>query len=212
MVLVVGVDGSGKSTFLANVEERYGAEIVEPTSSPEMKAFKSRIEGEPVTPELITEREELFLEYNTSFADRLTRSESPFIATTGNSLVTLISHGLMRSIVSGYSLENMVSDSIERWRGAKEQVPDELILVKAPSRVILQRIRERQNQGQHDEAFGGFNSPHFLTHYQGLWGQLAAMGSESLGVPTLSLDSNQLSPNEMINVYSRFHAELSEEV
>lgn len=211
MALVVGVDGSGKSAFLANVEDRYGAEIVEPTSSPEIKAFKSKIEGQPITPALIAEREDLFLEHNTNFVECLTRSESSFIATTGNSLVTLISHGLMRSIVSGYSAESVVSDSIDRWRETKQQVPDELILLKAPFHVILQRIRERQNQGQREEAFWGFNSPHFLTHYQSLWDRLTTAGTESLGMPALSLDSDQLSPNEMISVYSRFHAELSEE-
>jgi len=201
--LVLGVDGSGKSTFLNGLSERFGMAVLEPTSTPEAKAFKAAHIETPVDGRLIDQRERIFLDLNRQFDERVGAEldTGQDVATTGNGLVTLVSHGLMRVIV-GERGPKEIDDAVLRWMESDALKPDHVALVHAPDEVIRERIQERQQAGDQTERFWGFNSPYFLSRYQETWhGVLDTLAQETV-IQCVTLDSSQLNPNEMIDVYS----------
>jgi dephospho-CoA kinase len=205
LTLVVGVDGSGKSTFLAGMEREYGCEVLEPSATLAMKKFKKDNNKRLITSDFIDLREGLFLNHNTGFAEEYIRTEATHLASTGSALVTLVSHGLMRAIVEGedgVDKDDVAEQSLEAFTRLNEPLPDDIVLIHAPDEVIQARIRERQLEGQKEEDFWGFNSPHFLSHYQMTWLNVVERIPSTLGVTALSLDTSILNPDEMIKKYS----------
>lgn len=205
--LVLGVDGSGKSTFLDGLHRHLGVVILEPTSTPEAKAFKAANTETPVDGALIDEREKIFLELNRQF-DGAVQTELDTgrkVATTGNGLVTLVSHGLMRVIVGERSTHE-VDDAVKRWLESDSLKPGRITLVHAPDEVIRQRIQERQQAGDQTERFWGFNSPYFLSRYQETWHGVLDTMTQNAVAQCITLDSSQLSPTAMIDTYVSHHA------
>lgn len=197
--LVLGVDGAGKSTLLRGLHEHEGTTVFEPSSCSEVTAFKTRSRNQEVTPELIDEREAIFLRLNQSFeacvAQMLNTCSS--ITTTGGSLVTRVSHSLMREVVTGE--EGQVDVAVDLWlNDTKAPKPDQIVLIHAPSNVIAERLRNRADQGCPEEIPWGFNSVYFLTHYQATWNRLMDGVLWDAGIECLPMDSSQLSPREML--------------
>lgn len=203
LTLVLGTDGSGKSTFLNELQKRRDFSILEPTSTKEAQAFKRNSKNSFVDEALVDCREEIYMKLNFEF-DRLIKSKLESgnkIATTGNSIVTLVSHALMRSIVA--CKEKNVHMLVERWLEIDHARPNKLILVHASDQIIRERILDRQQRGDLAERFWGFNSLHFLSLYQDVLHQTIEKISEATSIKGIKLDSGFLSPHEMVLEYDR---------
>src|SRR3989344_3749127 len=158
-VLVAGIDGSGKSTFL----EQLGLLeyiVHEPTVTPMARNFKQASLNRLLDSDFISERESLYLGLNDKFDASIRESleNGRKVATSGNTLVTLLSHTVMRAIVSDSQPEGITKSVINQWLSADCFKPEALVLVHAPESVILERILERQRSGDRAEEFWGFNS------------------------------------------------------
>lgn len=199
---MLGVDGSGKSTFLRGLKTRFNYEVLEPTSTPEARALKVANLKMPIDGDLIDQRERVFLELNHQFDRVLSQDHAGerAIATTGSALVTLVSHGLMRVII-GEKNEGEVSESVERWVNTGAQRPDRVVLVHAQDSVIRQRILERQQAGNQSEHFWGFNSPYFLSRYQETLHHVVDLLGCRVAADCLKLDSSTQTPLAMIDAY-----------
>lgn len=202
--LVLGVDGSGKTTLLDGLSVQFGVVVLEPTSTPEAKAFKVSHLDTQVDGLFIDQRESIFLGLNSKFdlsvQQELTQGRN--VATTGNGLVTLVSHGLMRTIVGAKGPHEVV-DCTGRWMDSNALKPENLLLVHAPDEVIRQRIQGRQQAGDHTERFWGFNSPYFLSRYQEVLREVISVVAENTMIRCIELDSSQLTPQAMIDSYAR---------
>jgi len=206
LALVVGVDGSGKSTFLDQLSTSEGYTILEPTTTREARQFKldsleTRIDGP-----FIDAREALYLGLNDEFDDTIITElgRSQRVATTGGRIVTQLSHAVMRNVAEGTDRDRtrgLVDDIVEHWLNNNHLKPDVLVLVHAPADVILGRIGLRQEQGDISEKFWGFNSPFFLCHYQDAWLELAEQIKDSTSLDCLTLNSDEMSPEEMTEKY-----------
>jgi len=203
--LVLGVDGSGKSTLLTGLQERFGATILEPTSTPEAKAFKAANVETLVDGMFIDQRERIFLDLNRRFDKRVIAEldTGKNVATTGNGLVTLVSHGLMRVII-GERGPSEIDDAVKRWIGSDALKPNHAALVYAPDEVIRGRIQERQQAGDHIERFWAFNSPYFLSRYQETLHKVLHMLAETTVVRCVTLDSSRLTPEAMVDMYGGY--------
>ncbi|CAN5181037.1 hypothetical protein BH09PAT3_BH09PAT3_5840 [soil metagenome] len=200
--LVVGIDGSGKSTFLQMLETNMGAVIMEPTSSPEARAFKASNLETPVDTTFINERERIYLNLNQEFDTRLEDAieSGQRVATTGSRLVTLLSHELMRTVITDKPRTSL-PDLIGTWAGDASLKPEALAFVHAPAEVIRARITARQMAGDTSEFFWGFNAPHFLWRYQDAWHEAVDTITKESDINCLKLDSSKLTPNEMLDLY-----------
>jgi len=197
--LVLGIDGAGKSTLLDSLNKKDGTLTMEPTSSDTAREFKARMSSLDITSDLIAERKAIYLDLNKTFDERVreTLQAGSAVATTGNALVTMVSHSLMNEIVSGS--EGEVAESVSDWVQSSESLkPDQLVLVHAPDQVIRQRIEARQLEGQADEKFWGFNSPYFLSRYQETWHAIIGELLAASDISRVSLSSVDLSPSEML--------------
>lgn len=204
LALVVGVDGSGKSTFLNHLSASHGYCVLEPTSTAEARQFKSDNLETPVDSSFIDSREELYIGLNDSFDDtiRAELDESRRVATTGARIVTQLSHAVMRDIVEDTSgNHDFVDRVVNEWLASDSLKPDVLVLVHAPTDVILGRIGARQAQGDSNEKFWGFNSPFFLYRYQDAWLELAETIQASRSISSVVLDSGEICPEKMILRY-----------
>ena len=201
VTLVVGVDGSGKSTFLNGLSQR-GFETVEPSSSIESRDFKANNVNTFVDLPFIDEREQLFAGMNNVFDELVANKKNNGIkvATTGSHLVTVISHNVMRLIV-GHRVEmnNIVQQCASSQATLK---PDEVVMIHAPYNIIRERISDRQKAGDENERFWGFNSPWYLDRYQETWYKFTDT-LKILGLSMITLDSHNLNPDQMIEEYSR---------
>jgi thymidylate kinase len=206
ITLVMGIDGSGKSTFVNNLSQQLGFGVLEPTSSPAAKAFKAANLETFVDASFIDTREAIFLDLNREFDAEIikTQEQTPRIATTGNSLVTLVSHAVMRHITD--TRHTSMEEIVTSWAASDSLKPTSIALIHAPISTIRNRITQRQQDGDSQEKFWGFNAPYFLDHYQEALHEVIAvveaMGSHALA-PCISLNSQFMSPDEMIVAYSK---------
>lgn len=200
-LLVTGIDGSGKSTFLRGLGNELGYVAMEPTGTPEARSFKANTLEEPVTDAFIDERECLYMGLNHLFDEKVRESLDlkAKVASSGNSLVTLLSHNSMRAVA--LSKDTSVEDCVESWLGSGYLKPDAIVLVHAPAPVIFERISERQQAGDQNEKFWGFNSPFFLEQYQAAWRQALSILSNRCDIQCITLDSDMLQPHEMLATY-----------
>lgn len=178
-ILIAGIDASGKSTFLINLSEQWGCLPLEPTSTDEARTFRRRNADEPVTADLIAAREQLFLGINEEHSQHITErlAAGTRVATTGNSLVTRLSHAVMRGVAVDQTNPAAV---VYDWLASGELRPEALFLTHAPFEVIRKRIMERQQTGDKLERFWAFNSLFFLDQYQDAWlGALETVGRET---------------------------------
>lgn len=204
LVIVAGVDGSGKSTFLEQLAASQGYIVLEPTSTEEARRFKAETIDTLVDGNFIATREEMYLRLNDMFSEtiQVELELTNRVATTGGRIVTQLSHAVMRAIVENApKTTNFVDDMVDTWLEHGPRVPDALIVVHAPTDVILGRIGLRQDNGDSTEKFWGFNSPFFLHHYQESWLKFAEAVQSRNGLPCLTLDTNELTPEGMIESY-----------
>lgn len=168
-VLVVGVDASGKSTFLSSLAEQCGYFVVEPTATPRAKVYKHQTAASLISQQLVDEREAIYLELNQQFAIRLNESRSQTrLATTGDSLVTRLSHAVMRR-VAGIDSDVLPAKCTEIWLDSNGSKPEAIVLTHAPFETIWDRLTQRQAAGAQHEEFWGFNAPFYLRAYQEEW-------------------------------------------
>lgn len=198
--LVLGCDASGKSSFLSGVSNKFDIQAIEATSSPEAKAFKLDTLDTPIYERLIEQRENTYLRLS-EFAIS-SEARGCDIITTSSTLVTRISHNVMRSVIGLTSLPNKTI--INKWIDKEEifSLPDALVLVHAPIDVIVSRISNRQKSGNKSEKFWGFNSIMFLSQYQECLKDIAELIPGFLAIPTLTIDTSRVSPNESIDKFS----------
>ena len=204
LTLTLGVDGSGKSTFLKGLADNLGYSVIEPTSSPEARLFKLANIDNPVDSDFVNKRENIFLRLNRDFDTQIRsiQETNSLIATTGNGFVTQVSHGVMRSIVDT-NHSRSINDIVADWADSDMLKPATVVLIHAPATTIRERILARQEDGDVAERFWGFNSPHFLTLYQdGLMEAVEALGRFT-SIRHYNLDSQVLTPREMLEVYKQ---------
>ena len=164
-VLTLGIDGSGKSTFMNGLNTQLGYAVLEPTSSPEAKRFKAAHLGKPIDLAYIQERQQLFTGLNEQFDEHIREALAEGdVAASGTTLVTNISHAVMRQIVTGreYSTEAIVNT----WTESGSLQPDTVVLTYAAMDTIEDRLVERDKAGIVGEKLLGFNSLYFLARYQ----------------------------------------------
>lgn len=203
LTLVLGVDGSGKTTFLNGLSRRTGITAYEPTNYPEVGLYNSIHKDDPIDEELIKNREKLFLRLN----DRLD-AEIKFglrlgvdAAMTGGSLATLVSHGLMRAVIGAREARS-VDVAVDNWLEGGALMPDQMVLVYAPDEVIRKRNEERRHGGSSTtERLWGFNSPFFLSRYQEALHELTDRLARDGVAKCIRLDSSKLMPDEMLDAY-----------
>lgn len=207
-LLVVGIDASGKSTFLEGLRSNFDYTVLEPTSSDDARRFKADTIDTPIDADLIEQREAIFSNLNSGFHSKVTESVASGdpVATTGNLLVTQLSHAVMRRVVS-VDQQAAVEDVVSSWAEQGSEVPDGLAFVHAPFDVIRNRIAQRQNDGDELERFWGFNALFFLQHYQQAWHDAVAQIAEHTEVATLTLDTSILSREEMMAEFAGAHRE-----
>lgn len=203
LILVLGVDGVGKSTFLNGLHDRLDFNIIEPTTTAEARDFKARNLGTVVTSEFIDQRRSLYMGISkNSDSEILQMTSDAKVATTGCSLVTIVSHDLMSKIVDP-SLELEYEKMLLRWKATSLLLPECVVLIHAPQNVINRRIMERQQDGQTGEGFWGFNSPHFLASYQMALRNMVDVIAQNKSIACLDLDSSVLEPEEMLDHFER---------
>lgn len=206
LVLALGVDASGKSTFLRGVQDRLGYLAIEPTSTEKAKRFKAAHSEQPIDMQLVRKRHALFREINFSLGLRINEElERANVATSGLRLVTDISHGVMAKIVGQKELS--VPRIVDKWMSEDIAIPDTVVFVHAPISVIHDRILRRQRRGQVGEQLAGFNSLYFLRHYQDALHETF----ESLsGVRKFEHDTSMNQASELIDRYEAANAELTQ--
>jgi thymidylate kinase len=204
LTLALGVDGSGKSTFLAGLASRLGTMVFEQTTSPEARRFKRANLGTPVTAAFVHQREDMFLRLNdgleATISEELARGKDS--ATSGGRLITLVSHQLMRVVIDE-AHPRTISQTVGEWLEDDGSLkPDRIVLTHAPHDVIEERIAQRQQAGDKTEAFVGFNALSFLRRYQDTWHDTLSILQTSSDIPCASFDSSQISPEKMIEQYA----------
>lgn len=198
--LVIGCDASGKSTLLAGIHQQYGDIVRESTHSAEALAFKQANANRYIDADFIAEREAFYLQIEQQERDATKYTTD--IATTNATLVTRVSHDVMRRCIGGEGLGD--SEIIARWiedeQGSDIAKPDIIAYTHASFETIYARIIERQNAGMREERFWGFNSPLFLEAYQERWRTLI-LPLAQLGFRCVSIDTDKLTRENMLESY-----------
>lgn len=203
-LLVIGIDGSGKTTFLTGLHDEFDYEIMEPTSDEKARKFKISTLETPIDKAYIAERESIYLALNGIFEATIQDylSSGTRVATTGSKLVTSVSHATMHGIVSDGSLDEPINATRDWLTSDGTLLPDAIVFIHAPEEIILSRIQERQDGGDKAEKFWGFNAPFFLLRYQAVWERVIDEIDNSSSIETLSLDSSLSTPAEMLSTFS----------
>lgn len=211
LALVVGIDGSGKSTFLDQLSLHKSYAVLEPTSTPEARQFKTDNVSTLVNVPLVDERERLYTILNDThdllISQRL--NDGGRVATSGNHIVTALSHALMRQITEPSITDSSPEKVTYDWLNSPCTKPDIFVLVHAPFGTILDRIIARQVEGDADEKFWGFNAPYFLDRYQDAWHTVLDLLKSDSQIACLDFDSSKMRPTEMIEEYD--HLVLTEQ-
>ncbi|MBP6961920.1 hypothetical protein KBB49_00070 [Candidatus Saccharibacteria bacterium] len=203
-LLVVGIDGSGKSTFLSNLADGMGFTVLEPTSDEEAKKFKQATIDTPVTEEIVNQREAIYTRLNSLYARDVSKriKNGEKVACTGNSLVTGLSHSVMRQVI-GCDMRDHHTKTVVNWVNVSSDLPGAIAFTYAPFNTIIARIIERQRDGQDLERFWGFNSPLFLGIYQDAWHQAIATIREHTDIACIEFDTSVLSPEKMLEIFKQ---------
>lgn len=208
-VLVVGIDASGKSTFTDGLALRFGYTVLEPTSTPEARDFKAQTIDTPITMPLVAQREAIYAGLNDGFGQAISRilaNGSP-VASTGNLLVTKLSHAVMKQVVSEHAKPSDHLRPVYDWVAEPYNHPDRFCFTHAPFKAIRQRISERQQAGDALERFWGFNSIYFLGRYQDAWHEAIEIIGNETDIGCLSMDTSQLTPEEMLARFNSLPAD-----
>ena len=203
-VLCVGIDASGKSTLLDGLSSSFGYDIVEPTSSPEARGFKSRTIDTAVDASIIDEREQIYLRLNDLFAVSIEAcmEEDARIASTGSHLVTRLSHMVMKRTIGENVSRHGEKEVLLDWVDSSRVQPEAITLTHAPFEVIRGRILSRQAEGDVLERFWGFNSMLFLENYQDAWHVVLDEISQETDIDSFSFDTSEDTPTQMLSRFA----------
>jgi len=204
--LVLGVDGSGKTSFMNGVAEATGATVLEVASSQKLSDFKHATFDEPITPELVDAREQLFEGLNHEFdahvQEALKRSD---VLTSGSLLVTRLSHLAMRETIARPAPTTVV-DIVEEWLDGAELVPDTVVHLHAPADVIRARLLKRELRGDVHERPRGYNSLFFLARYEKALQSATSYLANTGIVKTFDYDSSRGTSADKVSNYLTIHA------
>lgn len=200
LTLVLGADAVGKSTFLSNLDAQLGYETFEPTSSDEIRAFKKANLDTVIDANYINERRNLFLGLSLDSDVDIQNKGNEKSATTSSTLITVASHDLMEVIIGARPKIDRPS-IIDRWKLMSLFIPENIVFIHADENEIRSRIENRQKAGHVAERFWGFNSPFYLSQYQKLLRRIFEDIQNEGEVNCISLNSSNLDPNEMIELY-----------
>ena len=168
--LVLGVDGSGKTTFMRAASDLNSATVLEPTANQKAKEFKQTFFDHPITPELVDRREQLFTELNRDFDVKVNDAlESTHVLTSGSLLVTRLSHFAMREVIS-IPQSISVTGIVDEWLTTNTRIPERVVYLHAPTKTIQGRLLAREMSGDTRERPFGYNSPFFLDRYNKVLG------------------------------------------
>ncbi len=188
--LVVGCDASGKSTLVRRLCSQ-GSTPIESSRSPAALAFKAAHARQPIDAPFIDQREAFYLQLEAEEQPK-TLSFTGDIVTTNATLVTRLSHAVMRTCIALPSLNNV--DIISRWQNDERSfgtpLPDRIMLTRAEPDLIRERMLARQDTGAVGEDFWGFNSPFFLERYQERWEDILP-NLVALGIDCSEIDTSQ---------------------
>lgn len=193
------------------IHGRFGDHFVESTSSEDARAFKARNTNRDIDGPYIDERESLYLNLSrrTLITMRDMINAGHNVVTSDSTLVTRLSHNVMRAVRLG---ENIPDDVIIRdWRVDEDteftQPPDIVVLTSPPITTIENRIVQRQVMGMRDEQFYGFNALDFLDAYRDRWEQIVPRLSSVIPC-LLQIDTSVVSIDESIERYAMIRNQL----
>lgn len=206
LTVVLGIDGSGKSNLLRDFEQKLGYSVLEPSADSAARQFKTDHLQTPLHDALIDERELLYAGLNKVFDKQIGRRlQRGNVATSGSTLVTAMSHAVMRSVIGGPDYD---TDAIvEQWSTTPGPKPDNIVLVHAPMEVIQARIAKRQQQGDQTEVFWSYNAPFYLNQMQQGLGALANSLETIVGYDVERIDTSIIPKGAAIEMYSRRHSQ-----
>ena len=200
LILVSGVDGSGKTTLINNLENSERLNLVgqEPTHTPLSRQFKLRHLSTAVTHEFISQRENFYLGLQGETDEILQGhlDQGVNVATSGNTLTTYVSHTAMRGVLG---VDFSPRDILNRYNEEQTLRPDFLVVLHAPIEVIEGRVRNRFANGDKSEKVWGFNSPFFFERYQEAWMSTAALLSADSDLPVYTYDTSIQTPEEILD-------------
>lgn len=198
--LVVGCDASGKSTILDGIQKEWGDSLGESTSSAEATIFREANYSRTIDAEYIDQREALYLKL--SHQALLVTNSIPNVVTSDSSLVTRVSHSVMRSVITEPFADN--GSVVSAWQNDERSIDanpvDIFVLTHADTSVIRDRMIQRQQAGDKFEHFWGFNSQVFLEAYQQRWKSIIHDLART-SYSCILLDTGTTSPEECINRY-----------
>ena len=202
--LVLGIDASGKTTFLHNLPSSLGFTIFEPAESKTAQKFREDTFRLDITPELIEKRRNMFLELNIEYEKNIL-SDINFgkrVATSGGSLVTNISHDVMFNYVNGTPQD--VDVAVKNWLNDKTLAkPGTVIFLHADESIIKERNDIRAAQDILETQIG-FYSPESLSLYQKAWSDVVKILRRRADMRVVNYDSGALSPSSIVNRFTHF--------
>lgn len=201
-VLVVGVDASGKSTLLEGLVS-LGYSQHECTGTPEVHEFKSINLSTPLDADYIDARQRMFLQLCATSRTELDyrKNMGEWVATTDNSLVTLLSHTVMRQVVSIVSSPSQHKEVVHDWLDNERELPEVVGFTYASLETIRNRILIRQRQGNKSERFWGFNSLLFLGRYQDAWHETLEVIEKESDIRCVDFDTSRLDQRAVLNKF-----------
>lgn len=198
LLLVLGIDASGKSTFLNELSRSSDFMQLQQTTDPAIQAFKAQSVNALVDNTFVNRRESLFQENNVVFMRHVMELliSGKKIVLDGHPIVTAISHSVMRSIVTAEPID--VRAIVETTAQSSEHIDPNLVVVTyAPADIIRDRIRLRQTYDS-TERFWGFNSPYFLNQYQDSLLETVDVLREA-GMEAMVFDTSRVRPEDMVS-------------
>lgn len=210
--LVVGCDASGKSSLIDAISHRFGDVAFESTSTDESRNFKRHNLTSPINSELIDQREEMYMKLSRNVLRRLSSGEKEDYLGTDSTLVTRLSHNVMRRCIGDNAFD--YSSIVQQWLADEAEFnltpPSIVVMTYAPFELILSRIQARLNRGDKDEKFWGFNSPFFLKNYQEAWLETRKYIS-LVGIRCVSFDTSIVSVDDSLQAYTLIRSTLAQE-
>lgn len=198
LLLILGVDGSGKTTLAHALAAHTGAVVHEATTGPHSKGLKKLHHRREIDANMVHMREYMYA----SLTDVLQREveshlKDTNIITTGSILVTRLANYTMRRVIAEPNKKSL-SEIVDEWLSSRDRSPDEIIYLHAPMDVIIGRILERLRAGDIHELPVAYNSPFYLNEYNKVLSEAALYIAQHTTIPVADYDTSILSPDEIV--------------